>query len=555
VSSRRSRSAAVAACAAVLAAAAGCSASAHQTSAGSPGSTSASQTPTALTAAASGALDKITWALPNGEPTSIDPAKAGDYSPNTVEANLCDSLLRLKPDYSTGPGLATSWKWADDKHLVLTLRSGVTFWNGDAMTAEDVAYSLSRQMDPATQAVNAPAFSNVDTIKATGPLEVTVSFKRTDELFLKLLSTEIGAVSQESFVKKAGQNYGQAAGGVMCTGPYRLGTWSPGQSISITANPHYWDSTLQPKVKEVDFSFITDSASLSSALLSGQVDGSYEVPLSTVKALSGGTVGTVHLGISTQQTGLAVATADSPLADKRLDDALSLTLDYNALIKNVFGGAAVAAKTYIPESVWSGSSQAAVYKQGYDALPAVPAPNLAQAKALVAQAAPKRTALVAAMPAGDQQAMELLTFLQAGAKNIGLDITIKQMQPVDFSNLFYDPTKRAGLDLVVGGGYVEVPDPLAYGPLLASSTGPFNWSGYKNPQVDSLLAQAQGTLDETKSAELFNQAQAIYTKELPGIPVVHPYEQMFMNKRISGAPASFAYINLPWAAMIGGTGR
>ncbi|WP_194904569.1 ABC transporter substrate-binding protein [Catenulispora rubra] len=540
----------------LLATASGCTSNHHAQGPGSTAPTADSTKPTTTTQAASGVLDSITWALPMGEPTTLDPAKSGDYSPNTVEANMCDSLLRVKPDYSYGPGLAQSWKWSDDKTLVLEIRPDVTFWDGNPLTADDVAFSLNREIDPANQSVNAPYFASVASIAATGSHEVTLKFSQPDELFFKVLSTEAGAVSEQAYVKKQGANYGQAAGGLMCSGPYEFGSWSSGQSVTITANPHYWDPTLQPKIHQVQFKFVPDASALSTGLLSGQIDGSYEVPLTTMKALANSKIGTRHYGISTQSTALALANPDTPLADQRLDQALALTLDDNALIKDVYGGSAAMLKTAVPPTVWQGSDQASIYKQGYDALPDVPAsPDIAKAKALVAQAAPSRRTFTVAMAAGDQASLQLLTFLQAGAKQIGLDFTIKQFQAVDFSNLFYDASKRAGLDLVVANGYVEVPDPLASAPALVTPDGTFNWNKYSNDTVTSLLRQAQSSLDPAKSAQLFVQAQAIYTKDMPGIFDAAPNEQMFMNKRISGAPASLAYLNIPWAAMIGGTGK
>ncbi|WP_406386285.1 ABC transporter substrate-binding protein [Streptomyces sp. NBC_01618] len=511
--------------------------------------------PIVTTPEATGELDHVTWNLPSGEPTTLDPAKVGDYSPSTVEANLCDPLLRLKPDYSYGPGLAESWSTPDPTTLVLNLRSDVTFWDGQKLTPRDVVYSLTRQQDPNSGSVNTAYFANVASITETGPAQVTIKFTKSDELFLKLLSTSVGAVSQEAYAKKARKDYGQVGGGLMCTGPFKLASWKSGASITIARNTAYWDPALRPKAAEVEFKFITDGNTLSSALLSGQIDGSYEVPLQTIRALDGNGIGSHYYGIATQSVTLLVASDKSPLADKRLTDALSLALDRNAIIKNVFGGAAATEKTFIPPPVWQGSEARATFKHGYDALPEIPPVDLEEAKKLVEQVNPARRTLTVATPAGEQMSMQILTFLQAGAKKIGLDLQIKQMQMVDFSNVFYDPTKRDGLDMVIAFGYIEVPDPVSYAPAFTAPDGLFNWSGYNNPKVTDLLKQAQSTLDPAKSAEIFNQAQALYTSTWPGLSVAAPYERMFMNKRISGAPASFAHINLPWAAMIGGTGK
>ncbi|MPY56199.1 ABC transporter substrate-binding protein [Streptomyces spongiae] len=510
---------------------------------------------TSTTPAATGVLDEVTWNLPMGEPITLDPAKVGDYSPNTVEANLCDPLLRLRPDYSIAPGLATAWHRPDAKTLVLDLRKDVTFWNGNPMTATDVVASLSRQREAATQSVNAQVLASVTTIKASGDHQVTIRFKAPDELFLKYLVNGFGAVSEASYLKKAGSDYGTPKGGLMCTGPFELSGWKSGESITAVRNARYWDTSLRPKVKKLTFKFITDSSTLTSALLSGQVDGSYEISSTVAKALRASDAGTLHYGPSTQTVFLYPMSGSSPLADHRITQALSLILDRDALVKNVYDGAAQKLKTFIPSLVWKKSEAASVYAKGYDRLPAVPDVDISKAEKLVAEAAPKQRTITVAAAAGDQQSLQILTFLQAAAKKIGLSLVIKQLQPTQMSGLFYDPSLRQGLDATIVLGYVEIPDPLSYAVLFTSPDSPLNWVRYSNDEVTALQRQAQATLDPDASAELFVRAQALYTKDLPVLSIASPYERLFLNKRLSGAPASFAYINMPWAAYLGGTGE
>ncbi|WP_338703027.1 ABC transporter substrate-binding protein [Streptomyces sp. Q6] len=510
---------------------------------------------TLTTPAAGRPLDSVTWNLPMGEPRTLDSAKIADYSPSTVKANLCDSLLRLRPDYTTAPGLAASWKRPDDTTLVLDLRKDVRFWDGRPMTADDVVASLLRQQDPATQGVNTALLATVKTITATGTHQVTVRFKVPDEMFLKSLATSFGTVNEAAYMKRAGRSYGTAKGGLMCTGPFELDAWKPGESITATRNADYWDASLKPKVRKLTFKFITDGSTLTSALLSGQVDGSYEISSSGARALSASSVGTLHHGPSAQTVFIAAIGPGSPLADHRVAQALSLVLDRKALVTNVYAGAARQLKTFNPPLVWEHGDAADTYAKGYDALPDVPEVDVERAKKLVTQADPARRTLNVAVAAGDQQSQQTLTFLQAGAEKISLKLVIKQLQPTQMSGLFFDPSLREGLDATMVLGYVEIPDPLSYAQLMTSPTSPFNWTDYRNTKVTSLLGRAQATLRATDSAALFNQAQALYTKDLPVVPLASPYERLFLNKRLSGAPASFAYLNMPWAAYLGGTGK
>ncbi|MYW67348.1 ABC transporter substrate-binding protein [Streptomyces sp. SID8379] len=508
---------------------------------------------TGTTPAAHGTLDDVTWNLPTGEPTTLDPARVGDYSPSTVASNLCDPLIRLRPDYSTAPGLATSWHRPDPKTLVLNLRHGVTFWDGSPMTATDVVASLERQRVPATRSVNAPVLAGVTTIKATGSHQVTVRFRAPDELFLKYLVNGFGAVSKAAYLKKAGQDYGTAKGGLMCTGPFELKRWQPGESLTVTRNTHYWDTKLRPKVKRLTFRFITDNGTLTSALISGQMDGSYEIPSTVAKALRSSDAGKLYYGPSAQTVFLTGTGPTSPLADRRITDALSLVLDRTALIRNVYDGAARREKTFVPSLVWKNSEAKDVYAQGYAALPEIPDPDTAKARKLVDEAAPKQRTITFATAAGDQQSLQTLTFLQAAAKKIGLKIVIRQLQPTQMSGMFYNPALRKGLDATIALGYVEIPDPLSYAEMFTDPASPLNWIKYRNNKVTSHLRKARSTLDPAGSAKEFVAGQALYSEDLPVVPIVCPYERVFLNKRLSGAPASFAYINMPWAAMLGGT--
>ncbi len=130
-----------------LAVVAGLSASALVVSACSGASATPEATPaewelTEVTPAPSGDIDSFTWSI-YAEPFSLDYAYAFDYADNQVLANVCESLLRLNPDYSLSPGLAESAAQPDPNTWVYTIREGVTFHDGTPLTAADVVASMS----------------------------------------------------------------------------------------------------------------------------------------------------------------------------------------------------------------------------------------------------------------------------------------------------------------------------------------------------------------------------------------------------------------------------
>jgi peptide/nickel transport system substrate-binding protein len=129
---------------------------------------------TATTDAPSGDLDSYTW-VNYAEPYSLDYAYAFDYADNQVLANVCESLLRLNPDYTLSPGLAESFEHPTPETWVYTIRDGVTFHDGTPLTAADVVASMNRHLDPAVGSSWYSVYQNVVSIEQTGDRQVTVT--------------------------------------------------------------------------------------------------------------------------------------------------------------------------------------------------------------------------------------------------------------------------------------------------------------------------------------------------------------------------------------------
>lgn len=515
--------------------------------AGAAGTHSSVHTVT-TTPAPKGDVSSITWDLPGGEPTTLDYVKSATYSPDLVVSNMCDDLLRLTPTFGIKPALATSWKYTNPTTLVFQIRQGVTFWNGQELTATDVAYSMLRNMDPTDAPVNGAYYAEVKSITVTGPYEVTVHFTEPDELFVKEMATISGAIAEKAYIEKEGATYGTAAGGVMCTGPYELSKWTAGNDIVLTANPQYWTAGYKPKIKTITVRWVTNTSTLTSGLLSGEIDGAYGAPATSYPELEKASDGTLYFGKSLIITELAPTSATGPIGNVKIREALSLALDRSAIAKVVYDGAAVPNEALTPPTAWTGDRSA--YQAAYAKLPS-DSPQLAKAKKLVASVPDHSKTITLAILAGDQTELALGTAVQQAAKQIGLTIKLDEDQSLDFDNAFFTASYRKGMDLIVDNGYLDVPTPLDYLGLWFPKGAIFDYTTYTSATVNSDLASAIQTYSSTARAKLITKAQALYMKDYIVIPLVNPDEGLFLNKSITGAPASFAYIYEPCFAKLG----
>lgn len=495
-------------------------------------------------------VDSVVWGLPTGEPTSVDPIRGGGNSEATVAANMCESLLSVQPDFSVAPGLAKSAEYVDDTTFVIDLRDDVTFWNGDALDADDVVFSLKRAADPAGGSILAGLFRRVTSIEKTGEHQVTLKLSEPDAQLRNALAGPGGAVLHQETAERASQEFGTPGGEVMCTGPYEFVEWTTGDSIELTAYDGYWNG--DPMVQDITFRFLGDAATLTTALRSGEIDGAYDIPISTAVALQRADTGTVYRGASTQSLSFGPTTLQGPAADPRVREALDLAIDKQGVIESVLRGLGTAQKTFVAPLAWTGDPAADIYQEAYDALPAHEQ-DVERATQLVEEAGVTGETLTMAIPAGATTETQAATVVQSAAKEIGLDLQLETLQPTEFSELFYNPERRADFDFVCTVGYQEVPGALYYAPEFATPTGLFNWSQYENPEVTKLLGEAYATTDPVESAEKYVQAQEIFAPDNLQVTLAGLDSLLYLRDGLTGAPASIAHTSSPWALSLGGS--
>ncbi|GGS77852.1 ABC transporter substrate-binding protein [Streptomyces tanashiensis] len=498
----------------------------------------------ASTPPARGEIDSFTWAV-YAEPPTLDYTLAFDYPQNTVLSNVCESLMRWTPGLTLQPGLARKASNPDPTTWVYDLRAGVRFHDGKVMTADDVVYSLGRQRDPNNAAAWAQNFQNVTSITKTGPLQVTVKLKKPDSQFPQYMATAAGVVASKAGVQAAGKDYG-TTGDLACTGPFKLGTWSKGQSIELERFDGYWGT--KAKAKKAVFRFLTDPSARTNAMLSGEVDGGYLIPTESYGRLRDSGLGTLYFGEGLSTVNVNVTNMHGPLGDLRVRKALSLALDRAGFVKAGLGGAGTVTTSLTTRAAWAGASEQ-TRQAAFGALPPA-TPDLEKAKALIKEAGATGKTLTVATSSIGQDVSLLATAIQAAGTQIGLKINLKTIAPNAFTALFTDPEAREGIDMFPLTYYDSITDPLDL--LTNFKTGAYlNFADYSDKGYDALVDQATSVYEPEQRMKIEAELQKRVAEQLPWIPVAEWPTAVFLNKRITGAPTTIAYMYYPWAADVG----
>lgn len=492
-------------------------------------------------------VDRIDWAL-YAEPSSLDPIYPNDFPPMEVLANVCESLVRITPDFTIEPALAESFEQPDPLTLVYTLRPGVTFHSGAPLTAEDVVYSLNRARSDELGSFHTAVYANVADIVATAPDQVTITLTSPDQTLPQALATGSGRIVSRASTEPQGTDFGGPGSEVDCTGPYQLASWRAGEGISLERFDDYWDDSLPSLVKNVEFSFVRDPAARVNALLSGEVDGTWGVPASGFTRLQSSGAGTLAFGRTSGSYVAMVTDLTGPLADPRIRQALAMSIDQDGIIQAAVAGAADPLAAPASPGTWGFDRPA--FEAAYDEIAAADG-GLEEAKRLVEEAGAPSEPINIAVTNSQAEMPIIGAEVQRAAQAIGLEAELTSLPADGYNALYSDADARDGIDLIFSLWQTDFPDPTQIYQYLESDNF-FNLSAWSNPDFDAALDASRATNDEAERAAALIEAQQLEIDDPTWLPIYTPYNAVFLGAGLTGAPTGSVQLNYPWAAMIGG---
>ena len=235
------------------------------------------------------------------------------------------------------PGIAESWKFVSDTELDLTIREGVLFHNGEELTVEDVAFTLSAQKlwgpDALTpDSLTIGVFENVEVIDEH-TVRVTTAFP--DPALISRLQSHIGrVVPKDNFLEVGTDVFRQKPIG---TGPYRVESYEARDEVRLVAFDDYWGGT--PPVASITYRDIPESSTRIAALLAGEVDLIVGVlPQQFGLLESEGFRVTVMPQENIQMFSFMTGPEELPVHDARIRRALVLSADLDTIAEQLFAG-------------------------------------------------------------------------------------------------------------------------------------------------------------------------------------------------------------------------
>lgn len=498
---------------------------------------------------AGGVVTVVSWPPPSYLTSAITTA-----GPETnLGAKFFDGLFEY--DYGMVPrqALAESWSVSDDGlRITFNLRKDVKWHDGHPFTSRDVAFTVMEILKVlhGRGRVTFGAVSAVET-----PDEHTAIFvlERPSPAMLKSLDAVESPIMpahlyEGTDIMKNPHNIDPVG-----TGPYKLESYTVGESIVMVRNPDYWN-TGRPHLDRVVMRYVSDSATRTAMLETGEAN---LVSFSLIPPLDIKRLGE-DPGFTVTQKGyetiLSMCFIDfnlrNPiLANEKVRHAIAHVVDKNWIIENIYFGFGYPATGPLHQE------QADFYTA--EGVP-VYAPDLAMAEKLLDEAGYPRDASgkrfsigIDPLPWGDEP-LRISEYMREQLRQIGVELTIRTADMAGFVKRIYTD-RDFDMNMVVG---TSGPDPTIgvhrfyVSSNIKEGVAFSNGSGYSNPEIDEILAEAQLEMDLDKRKKLYADFQAIIMRDLPSLPLVATNRASVSTANLrdhtDGAIGSFGSLSAAW---------
>lgn len=469
---------------------------------------------TALASAAQ-AQDTLTWAV-SVDADSLDPGRTTTWESWVTFDKLYDTLVYFGDDGAIVPNMAKSWDVSEDgTEYTFHLNEGMMCSDGTALDANDVKYTMDRQIFSDNPSVMKAGFGPVSAVDVVDDLTVKFTLETAFGAFLAFQGEPFAGILCDTNADLA--DFGSTE--AISSGPWVVDTFVKGDRMELVPNPNYTNrgrpvaNDGPPKLDRLIVRRMPEGQARYAALQTGEVDIAMP-PLEEVESVKQNDDLNLMVAEKTGQTMFfQFTTSRPPFDDQRAREAVALAIDPDVAIQIVFGDAAARERCAVGPGV-VGNDQDFCAGVGFNT-------DIEAAKAKLAELGyDKSNPLEVTMmtwPGDNREKMAQVFQFQLA--EVGIDATIETM---DIGTL--NARVKQENEMTEGKGSFNLMGWSWYDPDILYNLwhSPGAYSGYSSPELDSLLEQTRTTVDADARLELVNQVQEELLSKAVQVPVYTP---------------------------------
>ena len=449
---------------------------------------------------------------------SLDPHKAVAAGTHEVLFNIFEGLVKPDSEGNLNPAVASICKVNETGDVyTFTLRDGITFHNGNAVTVDDIIYSVKHSAgllgeDASQINVNKALSKNLKSIEATDDKTVVLTLNEPDTEFLAYMTASDCAIVPATYDAQDSAPVG--------TGPYAFVSYTPLESVVVKAYDGYWNEDAKPQIENATFKITASTDATFLELQSGGIDVLSYLTDEQAKQLSKDTFD-VKIGNMNLVQGLFLNNDVEPFNNKLVREALNYAIDKEAIIKMVADGNG----TPLGSNMFSGLTT-----YYYEEVNNVYRYDVEKAKDLLGEAGyADGFSFTITVPSNYQFHIDTAQVIVVQLKTIGVTV---ELNLVDWSTWLSDVyTDRNYQATVVGLDGNLAPKDLMD---RYASDADNNFVNFRNENYDEVLKKTISTTVEEEKVSGYNELQEILATEAASVYIQDPALIVAVNKKIGG---------------------
>ena len=477
------------------------------------------------------------------EPDTIDPALNSAVDGAILCIHAFEGLMTQDKDGVTiVPAQAESYTVSEDQLVyTFTLREGLKWSDGSALTANDFVYSWNRAIAPETAADYSYMFESIDgyeegnlNVVAQDDRTLVVTLKAVTPYFLELCAFPTFFPVQQVAVEANPDAWATDPATYVGNGPYKLVEWVHDSYMKYEKNENYWDvDSLGPDALE--FVLMSDPGAQLAAYETGELLLIDDVPTDEIAALSAnsdfykeGQLGTYYVSFNTQNEYLS-----NPLVRK----ALTLAIDREYICNEIGQAGQVPAGAFAAMGLSDADSSKEFREVGGDYYdPYDYEGNLELAKAALAEAGyPNGEGLPVFEYLYNEGGIHGVTgeALQSMWAQIGVNVELVSQEWATFLNT----RKNGEYDIARNGWLGDYNDPVSFLDMWITGGGN-NDAQWSNTDYDALISQVKASSDQAERMQLMHEAEDIIFDEWMLCPIFYYVDLYMVSDSVDGVYSS-----------------
>lgn len=449
------------------------------------------------------------------DPMNWNPSMLADDGFYAAAQNMFHRLTKLDQSKNAIPDAAESWDVSEDG-MVITwhLKQGITWSDGEPLTAEDVKYTFDYIKATSTTYFYS-SMAIVDSIEVVDDYTCVFNLNTPDMSFVARIGWYATFIMPEHVFNTGDGVWENNPAStdwskVVCSGPFIITDYKAGESWTLEPNPYYYEEGF-PKLDKIVFSVIPDDATAMQALLNGEIDdnGDNAVPDAFVEQLTNDANFDIYLNEYPSPWRIIFNGANETVQDKALRQAIAYCIDRNDISEKATGN--------IMPPEWSAYPAIAAWCANMEDI--YPDKDIAKAQEILEAAGYTKDAdgmYITGITYDAFEGMEdmgKLIIASCKEAGIGIELIVSEYNAWDAK-----VTKESSEWMIESQGGFMGPDPAQlYSRYGTHESNQYNIS---MPEFDALCIEAAATGDTAKRAELYRKAQAIMTDECWAINVL-----------------------------------